>query len=47
MMIAALILAASALSACGVRGPVEAPPGSEERDRDKPVLLDPLIIPKP
>lgn len=43
--IAALVLMTMALAACGVRGPLEAPPGSENRDRNKPVLLDPLITP--
>jgi len=43
--IAAIVLIALALAACGVRGQLEPPPGSENRDRDKPVLLDPLITP--
>lgn len=43
--IAAIVLIALVLAACGVRGALEPPPGAKERDRDKPVLLDPLITP--
>ncbi|WP_342640682.1 LPS translocon maturation chaperone LptM [Rhodoligotrophos ferricapiens] len=44
--IAALVLMALSLASCGVRGPLEPPPGAKEPDPDEPVLLDPLITPR-
>ena len=42
ILVIGLLLAAIGLSACGRRGPVEAPPGAGSND-DKPTVLDPLI----
>jgi|GEM_PF-1730228 len=33
------------LSACGVRGPLEPPPGAAVPDPDEPAVIDPLIKP--
>jgi predicted small lipoprotein YifL len=38
-----LALLAISLSACGVRGPLEPPPGVAAPDLDEPVAIDPLI----
>ncbi len=46
ILVAALTgLASSLLTGCGVRGPLEPPPGSEDaaHDRDKTFVLDDLI----
>lgn len=40
---AILIITAFTLSACGVRGPLEPPPGPPPADKDKPIVLDKLI----
>jgi predicted small lipoprotein YifL len=32
-----------AVSACGVRGPPEKPPGSKPVPKDEPFVLDPVI----
>ncbi|WP_170984223.1 LPS translocon maturation chaperone LptM [Rhodoligotrophos defluvii] len=45
--IAALVLTALSLAGCGVRGPLDPPPGGREPDPEEPVLLDPLITPAP
>jgi predicted small lipoprotein YifL len=37
------VLLAGLISACGVRGPLEPPPGAEDELRDPPFLLDPLV----
>ena len=34
---------ASLVAACGVRGPLEPPPGAEEEPLDPPFILDPLV----
>lgn len=39
-LIFALLLA---VSACGVRGPPEKPPGSKPPAKDEPFVLDPVI----
>ena len=39
----AAVLVASLLSACGVRGGLEPPPGAEEEPEDPPFILDPLV----
>jgi len=31
------------LAACGRKGPLEMPPNTPEPDKDKPVILDPLV----
>jgi predicted small lipoprotein YifL len=31
------------LGACGRKGPLQAPPNTPEPDKDKPVILDPLV----
>ena len=36
-------LLASFVAACGVRGPLEPPPGAEDEPRDPPFILDPLV----
>jgi predicted small lipoprotein YifL len=36
-------LVAALVSACGVRGPLKAPPGAEDEPRDPPFILDPLV----
>ena len=41
LLVAALV--ASLLSACGVRGPLEPPPGAEDEPVDPPFILDPLV----
>jgi len=33
----------AAVSACGVRGPPEKPPGSKPPAKDEPFILDPVI----
>lgn len=40
-----LALLAFSLSACGVRGPLEPPPGDAKYDPDEPAAIDPLIKP--
>lgn len=40
-----LALLAVSLSACGVRGPLERPPGAAVPDPDEPAAIDPLIKP--
>jgi predicted small lipoprotein YifL len=42
LLLIGLLLTAIGLSACGRRGPLEAPPGSGSND-EKPTVLDPLI----
>jgi len=39
-----LALLTFSLSACGLRGPLEPPPGVAAPDPDEPAILDPLII---
>ncbi|MFV2091615.1 MAG: lipoprotein [Hyphomicrobiales bacterium] len=41
-LLAALIIASLGLTSCGVRGPLEAPPGAPPPS-DEPTVLDPLI----
>jgi predicted small lipoprotein YifL len=41
LVLAALL--ASLVAACGVRGPLEPPPGAEDEPRDPPFILDPLV----
>ncbi len=41
LLVAALV--AALVSACGVRGPLKAPPGAEDEPRDPPFILDPLV----
>ena len=41
-LLMAAILAAL-VSACGVRGPLEPPPGAEDEPVDPPFVLDPLV----
>ncbi|HUF45702.1 MAG TPA: lipoprotein [Aestuariivirgaceae bacterium] len=36
-------LVAALVSACGVRGPLEPPPGAEDEPKDPPFILDPLV----
>lgn len=38
-----LALLAISLSACGIRGSLEPPPGVATPDPDEPVAIDPLI----
>ncbi|WP_108880390.1 LPS translocon maturation chaperone LptM [Anderseniella sp. Alg231-50] len=40
-----LALLAISLSACGIRGPLEPPPGVAAPDPDEPAAIDPLIKP--
>ena len=40
-----LALLAISLSACGVRGPLEPPPGAAVPNPDEPAAIDPLIKP--
>ena len=40
-----LALLALLLSACGVRGPLQPPPGAAAPDPDEPAAIDPLIKP--
>jgi predicted small lipoprotein YifL len=42
LLLIGLLLTAIGLSACGRRGPLEAPPGEGSND-EKPTVLDPLI----
>lgn len=42
LLLIGLLLTAIGLSACGRRGPLEAPPGAGSND-EKPTVLDPLI----
>jgi len=43
-----LILSATAvaLAGCGVRGPLEPPPGAAAPDHNEPAAVDPLIKPE-
>ena len=41
LIVAALL--AALVSACGVRGPLEPPPGAESEPEDPPFVLDPLV----
>jgi predicted small lipoprotein YifL len=36
-------LVAALVAACGVRGPLEPPPGAEDEPTDPPFILDPLV----
>ena len=42
LLLAVFIIASLGLTACGVRGPLEAPPGAPPPS-DEPYHLDPLI----
>ena len=37
------VLLACLLAACGVRGPLEPPPGAKDEPKDPPFILDPLV----
>ncbi len=39
-------LLAGLLAGCGVRGPLEPPPGAAAPDPDEPAAIDPLIKPQ-
>ena len=39
----AVVLLAGLVAACGVRGPLEPPPGAEDEPKDPPFILDPLV----
>jgi predicted small lipoprotein YifL len=41
LLVAALV--AGLVAACGVRGPLEPPPGAEDEPKDPPFILDPLV----
>jgi len=41
LLLAALL--AALLAGCGVRGPLEPPPGAEDEPEDPPFILDPLV----
>jgi predicted small lipoprotein YifL len=41
LLVAALL--AGILAACGVRGPLEPPPGAKDEPKDPPFILDPLV----
>ena len=41
LLMAAMV--AALVSACGVRGGLEPPPGAEEEPEDPPFVLDPLV----
>jgi predicted small lipoprotein YifL len=41
VILAALL--AALVAACGVRGPLEPPPGAEDEPEDQPFILDPLV----
>lgn len=41
LLVAALV--AALLAGCGVRGPLEPPPGAEDEPEDPPFILDPLV----
>jgi len=41
LLVAALL--AGLVGACGVRGPLEPPPGAEQEPEDPPFILDPLV----
>ncbi len=41
LLVAALL--ASLVTGCGVRGPLEPPPGAEQEPEDPPFILDPLV----
>jgi predicted small lipoprotein YifL len=38
-----IALLAGLVAACGVRGPLEPPPGAEDEPKDPPFILDPLV----
>ncbi len=41
LLVAALLVAL--VSGCGVRGPLEPPPGAKDEPKDPPFILDPLV----
>ena len=38
-----VVVLAGLVAACGVRGPLEPPPGVEDEPQDPPFILDPLV----